>query len=281
MFITRIADTLDVPEGYVFGVMVQPDEYGAGKLLQMQLPSSFDSTQRNFNVGLLSTVRQHLKQNNFHSLEALMDAFQQKDKVMTTAIRPFCHLTVALLQENTGTISGDVVQEICFQFRVPLEQDMLEMLMRWCRAESDPSLVHYPLLIQFMNWKSIPPSDKLNSTTIGSIPSLQLASKLASTTLRQETPGDKVTTTTAGDKDQAASATVVPDQTATSSDDVTKQAPLLVHSPTNNYRTSSQTIGATVGNISNNNYPTCGVPTIRSDKAAPRIKRVSDNTVSK
>ena len=62
-------------------MIVQPDEYGAGKLLQMQLPSSFDSTQDNFDLGLLSTLQQHLKLNNFHSFEALEDAFQQKDEV--------------------------------------------------------------------------------------------------------------------------------------------------------------------------------------------------------
>ena len=77
----RIADTLDVPEGHTFGVIVQPDEYGAGKLLQMQLPSSFDSTQYKCDLGLLSTVRQHLRLNHFHSFGALEDTFQQKDEV--------------------------------------------------------------------------------------------------------------------------------------------------------------------------------------------------------
>ena len=60
-------------------MIVQPDEYGAGKLLQMQSPSSFDGTK--FDAGLLSTVRQHLKLNNFHALEALQNAFQQNDEV--------------------------------------------------------------------------------------------------------------------------------------------------------------------------------------------------------
>jgi len=76
-----IADTLNVPEGYTFGVMVQPDEYGAGKLLQLRSPSIFESSQDQFNAGVLSTIRQHLKLSNFHSLEALQDALQQKDKV--------------------------------------------------------------------------------------------------------------------------------------------------------------------------------------------------------
>lgn len=181
------------------------------------------------------------------------------------------------MQDKTGKINVDDLKETCFQFSVPLEQDMLEMLIRWCRVEDEQSnLVHYPLFIQYINWKNTAPSDKLNSTTIGSIPSLQLANKLASTALVREPP-DK--TATAGDKDHA----VASAEAVTSSDDgqqTAKQPPLLVRTPGGTYRTSSQTIGATISGISNINYPTCGVPTIRSDKAAPRIKRVSDNTVS-
>lgn len=53
-------------------------------------------------------------------------------------------------------------------------------------------------------------------------------------------------------------------------------SPLL----TSNYRTSSQTIKATVGRLPTHNYRTYGVPTIRSDLPAPRIRRVGDSTVS-
>ena len=47
-----------------------------------------------------------------------------------------------------------------------------------------------------------------------------------------------------------------------------------------NYHTSSEMIKATVGRIPTLNYRTYGVPTIRSDLPAPRIRRVSDHTVS-
>ena len=153
------------------------------------------------------------------------------------------------------------------------------MLIKWCTVEEQPDLVQYPLFIHYINWKTTAPSDKLNSTAIGSIPSLQLASKLAGTKLVHQSPDQ---TADAGKDQAAASGTIVADQAG--SDDhgqqTARQAPLLVRTPGDSYRTSSQTIGATVGGISNTNYPICGVPTIRSDKAAPRIKRVSDNTVS-
>ena len=49
-----------------------------------------------------------------------------------------------------------------------------------------------------------------------------------------------------------------------------------------NYKTTSQSIKGVVGpgSISTNQYRSYGVPTIRSDLPAPRIKRVSDNKVT-
>ena len=47
-----------------------------------------------------------------------------------------------------------------------------------------------------------------------------------------------------------------------------------------NYLSTSQKIQATADSIPTQNVRTFGVPTIRSDKPAPRIKRVADTTVS-
>ena len=54
------------------------------------------------------------------------------------------------------------------------------------------------------------------------------------------------------------------------------QSPQLM----SNYHTSSEMIKATVGGVPAHNYRAYGVPTIRSDLPAPRIRRVSDHTVS-
>ena len=59
--------------------------------------------------------------------------------------------------------------------------------------------------------------------------------------------------------------------------DKSLSSPLL----SSNYRTSSQMIKATVGRVPTHNYRMYGVPTIRSDLPAPRIRRVGDSTVSR
>lgn len=43
-------------------------------------------------------------------------------------------------------------------------------------------------------------------------------------------------------------------------------------------KTSSQAISATVGGVSTRDFPSFGVPTVRSDLPAPKVKRVSDYT---
>ena len=49
---------------------------------------------------------------------------------------------------------------------------------------------------------------------------------------------------------------------------------------TETYKTSSQAYKATTGDLSTHNYRTFGVPTIRSDLPAPRLKRISDHKVN-
>ena len=65
-------------------------------------------------------------------------------------------------------------------------------------------------------------------------------------------------------------------------DRVAANAPEAIASPVlmSNYRTSSQMIKATVGGVKLSTSMPHGVPTIRSDLPAPRIKRVGDHTVS-
>ncbi len=76
-----IADTLDVPPSHTFGVMVIPDEMNAGKLMHMVGPTTYEECQ-GFDAGVLTSIRHHLKRNNFYNFEGLLDALQHHDKVV-------------------------------------------------------------------------------------------------------------------------------------------------------------------------------------------------------
>lgn len=79
--IFRIKETLRVPPDHTFGILVKPDEYGAGDLMHMRGPGQYlrgKERQR----GVLAAIRQHLKKSNYHNFEDLLAAFKHYDKVI-------------------------------------------------------------------------------------------------------------------------------------------------------------------------------------------------------
>ncbi len=50
-------------------------------------------------------------------------------------------------------MSRDVVQKTLFEFRVPLEPEMLRLLLIWCTDDTRDEGVDCKLLVQIMNWK--------------------------------------------------------------------------------------------------------------------------------
>ena len=80
LFHFRIKETLRVPPDHTFGILVKPDEYGAGDLMHMRGPGQYlrgKERQR----GVLAAIRQHLKKSNYHNFEDLLAAFKHYDKV--------------------------------------------------------------------------------------------------------------------------------------------------------------------------------------------------------
>lgn len=201
-----------------------------------------------------------------------------------------------------------------FQFGLPLTSDMLEMLIHWCSVEgggkgdaTENRLVAYEEFITLMNWKApvmmerrtctkIPTSCISNDTTV--IPT----SLSASLTLKGATHVHNDTTPTTADKTAHAPADKPPKAIMSTTDDATptntvKPTPmgatptpvddaLIGKVPTieieglkSSYRTSSQYHRATAGSVPTGHLRSYGVPTIRSDIPAPRIKRVSERKV--
>lgn len=65
---------------HTFGILVKPDEYGAGDLLHQRTPGEYlrgKDRQR----GILAAIRQHLKKANYHNFDDLVQAFKFYDKV--------------------------------------------------------------------------------------------------------------------------------------------------------------------------------------------------------
>lgn len=230
-----LADTMQVAENHTFGTMIQPDEHGAGNLIHMKAPSSFDECKE-FDSGLLSSIRHHLSKNKYYNIEGLLTAFLHLDK------------------DLTGSVPRSAVDDLCFQHNVPLEVDMLDLLTKWCMVEGE--MVHWPTFIDLINWKG-----KL-------LPTAPL--------LKEKPPKEGELLTHREDVQNE------PEGTSPRQKPSSPSAPETTTSPEKAdlrlYQTSSQMINSVVGGVPKSGYHTYGVQTIRSDRPAPRIRRVGDYT---
>ncbi|KXJ08719.1 EF-hand domain-containing family member B [Exaiptasia diaphana] len=209
-----IKDTLRVGPDHVFGVIVKPDEYGAGDLIHMRMPSEY-LRGRERERGIVAAIRQHLKKANYHNFNDLKAAFEHYDK------------------DNSGMISLDELAHVCIQFNLPVEQELLKSLLATCDADKDGQ-INYTEFANFLNWKDQMPSGKKSE--------------------------DNATTE---EKDKT---------------ELNQSLSQQIDKAVGGWKKSSSQIRATVGGIQTNNWRAYGVPTIRSDLAAPRIRRVGDRT---
>nr|XP_002120382.3 EF-hand domain-containing family member B-like [Ciona intestinalis] len=208
-----IVDTLNVPPDHTFGIMLRPDEYGAGDLLHGRSPDAY-LRGRDRERGVLHAIRQHLKKANYHNFNNLAQAFAHYDR------------------NQDGFIDGEELRNVCYQLNVPVEDEMLFLLMSYCCAESTDkeheAKIDYVKFANFLNWKDKMPMSADKKTG-------------------KELP--------------------IPDTPT-----IQKQIDRAV----TQHKTSSSVIGA-LSAVDASQYRKYGIPTVRSDIAPPKLRRVSDH----
>ncbi|KAJ8019884.1 EF-hand domain-containing family member B [Holothuria leucospilota] len=128
-----IKDTMNVPPDHSFGILIRPDEYGAGDLIHSRIPGEYlrgKDRQR----GLLAAVRQQLKKANYHNFNDLQAAFRHYDK------------------NGDGRIDAVELCECCIQFNLPVDQELLEQLIQECDSKGE-GVIDYTEFANFLNWK--------------------------------------------------------------------------------------------------------------------------------
>ncbi|XP_074999535.1 EF-hand domain-containing family member B isoform X2 [Calonectris borealis] len=238
-----IAETLNVPPGHTFGMLLRRDEYGVGDLLHCWVPCEF-LHGKDRERAVLTAVRQSLKEANYENFDMLLEAFRHYDK------------------NGNGMIDKDDLRKSCFQLNLNIDDELLDSLFDYCDLDKD-GLINYVEFANFLNWK-----DKMAAK--------EFEEKII-------TKGEKL------------DAPVLPEDTKTNDEPLLKQEDLVLKEPRSsektskmltrsadhvfaNYRTTSSQYNAVVGGLPTTCYPVCGVPTIRSDIPAPRIRRISDRT---
>ncbi|EMP41954.1 EF-hand domain-containing family member B [Chelonia mydas] len=220
---------------------------GVGDLLHNKVPSEF-LRGKDRERAVFTAIRQNLKKANYHNFGTLLEAFRHYDK------------------NGDGRIDKEELRKSCFQLNIDLDEELLDALFDYCDLDKD-GLIDYLEFVNFLNWKDKMSVEEFEKNIItkgkkpdGSEPFL---------------PEDAEIKTNDGSllKDED----LVPKEPGTS-----EKTPKTLTRPTDrvfaDYRTTSSQYNATVGGLPATCYPLYGVPTIRSDIPAPRIRRISDRT---
>ncbi|XP_043922168.1 EF-hand domain-containing family member B [Protopterus annectens] len=243
-----IADTLNVPPNHTFGIMHRPDEFGAGDLIH-NTPYNEFLRGKDRQRAVLSTVRQHLKKANYHNFNSLLEGFRYYDK------------------KGDGKIDKDELWKVCEEFHLDLEPQLLDALIEYCDVDGD-GLINFVEFVNFLNWKDKLPLGPTEEQI------------LMKGTKKKAEPSDLPPSGTDGSK-SGGGTLVKPEDLVPLEHGSSVKIPVTLTKPRDrvrhHYQTSSSMINAVVGRFPVTNYHTYGVPTVRSDLAAPRIKRISDS----
>ncbi|XP_067094035.1 EF-hand domain-containing family member B [Osmerus mordax] len=245
-----IADTLKVPPNHTFGILLPPDTFGAGDLIHSTSQTEYlRGTDRQ--RALVSAVRQHLKKANFHNFNSLLHAFRHYDK------------------KGQGMIDKKDLWDVCRQFNLDLSGTVLDSLMDYCDLDKDGH-INFLEFANFLNWKDKMPINKLEQRIITS----ERRTSTAPANMQRISFSDQ--------KEPAVSKALVrPDDLEPAEVGSTLKTPKTLsrsREAQDHFVTSSSTIQAVVGSHPPTDYRPYGIPTVRTDLAAPRIKRVSDHT---
>ncbi|XP_068616406.1 EF-hand domain-containing family member B [Brachionichthys hirsutus] len=238
----------NIPPGHTFGILPPPDEFGAGDIIHAAEPGRY-TRGRDRRRGRVNALRHHLKKMNFHNFPSLLQAFREYDK------------------KGRGAIDRDDLQEVCRQFQLDVSGTLLDDLMDGCDMDKDGQ-IGFLEFANFLNWK-----DKMAVT---SAESARLPASLASVKpgdLQPVEPGSSLKTLRTPRRPGLS-----PDRFRTSSSFIgsARDRPFASSKPETKMRVDESRAGA------EDSLPvggrTFGIPTVRLDLPAPRLKKLTDTT---
>ncbi|XP_058513174.1 EF-hand domain-containing family member B [Ochotona princeps] len=240
-----IAETMTVPPGHTFGACLHPEEYGAGDLICHRLPDQYlrgKDRQR----ALIAAVRHHLKKFNCQHFDTLLAAFRHYDK------------------KGDGVIDKVELEEACEQASLHLDQKLLDQLFDYCDVDKDGQ-INYLEFANFLNWK-----DRM------------LLKECEERVIVKGRKPDCSKPTEANVEESEPTLLVKPEDIVLKEPGSSEKTLRTLLRPSDrvsqHYKTTSSEINAVVGGVPALCYPICGIPTVRSDIPAPRIRRISDRT---
>ncbi|XP_023658401.1 EF-hand domain-containing family member B isoform X2 [Paramormyrops kingsleyae] len=268
-----IAETLIVPENHTFGILSSSDKFGVGDILYQGLPEG-GLRGTNKRRSLVIAVRQHLKRDRFHSFTPLLQAFKHFDK------------------NGEGFINKGDLQDACGMFNLDLSSPALDALMEIC-GKNEGGQIDFLEFFNLLNWRdNLAVKESEEQILTGEQPRRTAhADSHSDRPQRARTAAASGAWTRHEDLEQThVDGTLrtpgVRTRTAPSRPAQNRAQPAGPEPcPAGRPRTvpsrsmaSSSMMHAVVGGPICDNARTYGVPTVRTDLAAPRLKRVGDRT---
>ncbi|XP_067933716.1 EF-hand domain-containing family member B-like [Watersipora subatra] len=127
-----IKETMNVGPDHTFGILVKPDQYGAGDLLHGRGAGKY-LRGRDHQRGVVAALRQKLMKANYQNFDNLLAAFRFYDK------------------ENKGRISLEDLNTACWQYSLPSEPELLAQVMEYCDVDKD-GFIDYMEFANFLNY---------------------------------------------------------------------------------------------------------------------------------
>ncbi|XP_078092130.1 EF-hand domain-containing family member B isoform X2 [Mustelus asterias] len=149
-------------------------------------------------------------------------------------------------KNGDGKIDREELCDVCMQFNLKLDPKLIDQLIEYCDIEGDGT-INFLEFANFLNWKDKMPLGKIEQKIL------------------TEDNGNRL----------VAPEDIVPLDIGSSAK--TLRTIIKEEDRSNgHYWKTSSLINGVVGSYSPDDYPTYGVPTIRTDLAAPRFRRISD-----
>ncbi|PVD37746.1 hypothetical protein C0Q70_00347 [Pomacea canaliculata] len=234
-----IKDTLNVGPDHTFGLLIKPDEYGAGDLVHNRVPGKY-LRGRDWQRGLVAAMRQQLKKFNYQHFADLIHSFQFYDK------------------EGKGKIDIEDLRMACEKFDLPVDTWLLEQVIDYCDVDRDGK-IDYIEFSNFLNWK-----DRLP----------QGFAFVSGKPVLEEAPKDvigkyKLNLSGVGDSKPLSPKGV---------EETPRRLQKQIDHAIGQHHTSAGMINAVVGpdGIDTRFFRTYGIPSIRADLPAPRLRRLND-----
>ncbi|KAM9309946.1 EF-hand domain-containing family member B [Pholidichthys leucotaenia] len=248
--LVRTEESLPVPPDHAFGIPLSADEFGAGEIIHSTEPGQYVRGQDR-QQSLVNAVRHHLKKKNFENFPSLLMAFNHYDK------------------KGRGMIDKDDLQAVCREFQLEVSEPVLDDLLDYCDADKD-GLISFLEFANFLNWKDKMPILQREQRIITN----ERQTSSAPVTVERKPLSESV-------QPPASRALINPEDLEPVQPGSSLKTVKILRRPRadpDHFMTSSSVIGAVSASPLKSSSRIFGIPTVRSDLPAPRIKRVSDTT---